>query len=121
MERGDVEALEAALAEDVVLRGDGGGKVPALARSVVGRDRVAHTLLAWARMGVRFGGSIRPVTVNGGPGAVISDRDGRPVGVWALEFGDRGIVGIASIVNPDKLRHLGEVGSIAEALRSVRG
>lgn len=119
VENGDIGALEAVLAEDVVLRGDGGGKVPALARSIVGRDHVARTLLAWARMGIRFGGSLRPVTVNGGPGALIVDRDGRLVGVWALDLGDGGVRGVASIVNPDKLRHLGEVGSIAAALRSV--
>ena len=50
---GDLEALEALLAEDVVLHGDGGGKVPALARSLHGRGRVARTLAAWARRGAR--------------------------------------------------------------------
>ncbi len=37
-------ALEALLADDVVLHGDGGGKVPALARALHGRARVARTL-----------------------------------------------------------------------------
>ena len=48
---GDLAALEELLAEDVVLHGDGGGVVPALARAVSGRARVARTLVAWARAG----------------------------------------------------------------------
>ena len=51
VERGDLRALESVLAEDVVLRGDGGGKAPALGHSVVGRADVARTLLAWAQHG----------------------------------------------------------------------
>ena len=43
--------LEGLLADDVTLRGDGGGKAPALARwSTTGRVHVARTLLAWARL-----------------------------------------------------------------------
>ena len=43
-QEGDVAALEALLANDVVLHGDGGGKVPALARALYGSRRVARTL-----------------------------------------------------------------------------
>src|SRR5207248_2047074 len=46
---GDLAGLEALLAHDVVLAGDGGGKVPALARSLSGRSRVAHILLGWVK------------------------------------------------------------------------
>ena len=53
--------LEALLAHDVVLTGDGGGKVPALARSLDGRNRVARTLRNWLRIGARIpGASINP-------------------------------------------------------------
>ncbi|MGI8825890.1 MAG: sigma factor-like helix-turn-helix DNA-binding protein [Chloroflexota bacterium] len=41
-EQGDLAGLEALLAHDVVLTGDGGGKAPALAQSLRGRDRVAR-------------------------------------------------------------------------------
>ena len=41
---GDLAGLEALLAHDVVLTGDGGGKVPALARPLQGRHRVARAL-----------------------------------------------------------------------------
>lgn len=120
VERGDLRALEAVLAEDVVLRGDGGGKAPALGHSVVGRASVARTLLAWVRLGRRFGGSIRPVTINGGPGALVLDPDGRLVAVWALDIVDGAIRNVASIVNPDKLRHVGQVGSLRDALVALR-
>ncbi|MGZ4481300.1 MAG: sigma factor-like helix-turn-helix DNA-binding protein, partial [Gaiellales bacterium] len=66
---GELPPLEALLAHDVVLHGDGGGKVPALARSLHGRERVARTLMAWMRQGARIAGaSMRQATVNGGPG-----------------------------------------------------
>ena len=40
-ERGDLTGLEALLAHDVELTGDGGGKAPALAKSLLGRSRAA--------------------------------------------------------------------------------
>ena len=57
---GDVDALEALLAEDVVLHGDGGGKAPALARMLRGRERVARTFIAWARAGTARGRHLVP-------------------------------------------------------------
>ena len=121
VERGDLAALEAVLAEDVVLRGDGGGKAPALGHSIVGRVDVARTLLAWARLGERLGGSFQRVTVNGGPGALVFDPDGRLMAVWALDMAGGAIGGVASVVNPDKLRHIAEVGSLRDALTSLSG
>src|SRR5436309_1684178 len=86
---GDLAGLEALLAHDVVLTGDGGGKVPALARPLRGRRRVAGALRAWIRLAARIpGASLRPVEVNGAPGALLLDGDGRLVGVWALEIAD---------------------------------
>jgi RNA polymerase sigma factor (sigma-70 family) len=117
---GDLPALEATLAEDVVLHGDGGGKAPALATSISGRDRIGRTILSWAALGIRLGGSLQPTSVNGGPGARILDAEGRVVAVWALEMADDRITGISSIVNPDKLRHLGEVGNLTDTLRAAR-
>jgi RNA polymerase sigma-70 factor (ECF subfamily) len=104
---GDLEGLEALLAHDVVLHGDGGGKVPALARALRGRNRVARTLRAWARQGFRTRGlDIRETVVNGQPGAMVVDPDGSVVGVMALDIADGQIQQIRSIINPDKLAHL---------------
>jgi RNA polymerase sigma-70 factor (TIGR02957 family) len=117
-QEGDVGALEAVLAHDVVLTGDGGGKVPALARSLHGRVRVARSLLNWVKLGTRIpGASMRPVEVNGGPGALLLDGDGRLIAVWALEIGHGQIQSVSSIVNPEKLTHLGPVSNLAVLLR----
>jgi RNA polymerase sigma-70 factor (ECF subfamily) len=115
---GDFEALEALLAEDVVLHGDGGGKVPALARALFGSRRVARTLGAWFRQGARMpGASVREVEVNGQPGALLLAGDGSLIGVMALDIAGGRIQEVRSIVNPDKLRHLGTVADVAALLR----
>jgi RNA polymerase sigma-70 factor (ECF subfamily) len=120
-EHGDLAGLEALLARDVVLTGDGGGKVPALARSLHGSNRVARTLINWVRLATRLPGvSVQPVEVNGGSGALFLDGQQRIISVWALDIGDNRITSIKAIVNPDKLTHLGPVGDYASLLRSAR-
>jgi RNA polymerase sigma-70 factor (ECF subfamily) len=115
---GDLGGLEALLADDVTLTGDGGGKVPALARSLHGRNRVARTLHNWFKLGVRLpGAAMRPAEVNGGPGAVLVDGEGRLIGVLALEIEGAYVRSIGSIVNPDKLSHLGPVADLGMLLR----
>jgi RNA polymerase sigma-70 factor (TIGR02957 family) len=118
---GDLAGLEALLAHDVVLTGDGGGKVPALARSLRGRNRVARTLLNWVRTGQRIpGGAMRPAEVNGSPGALLLDGDERLIGVWSLEIAGGQIQSVKSIVNPEKLAHLGAVADLGTLLKQVR-
>src|SRR5215218_3258349 len=120
-EQGDLAGLEALLASDVQLTGDGGGKVPALARSLHGRNRVARTLINYFRRAGRIPGlSVRPVEVNGGPGALYLDAQQRLIAVVALEIAGGQIRSISSIVNPDKLTHLGPVGDFTSLLRSAR-
>jgi RNA polymerase sigma-70 factor (ECF subfamily) len=117
-EAGDLAGLEALLAHDVVLHGDGGGKAPALAKAIHGRTRVARSLTAWLRAGVRFGGfTTRREDVNGQPGALFLDREGRLISVVTLEIADGSIQGVHSIVNPDKLQHLGPVADLGALLR----
>jgi RNA polymerase sigma factor (sigma-70 family) len=109
-EQGDLAGLEVLLAHDVELTGDGGGKVPTLPRSLRGRSRVARTLINGIRLVARVPGvSLRPVEVNGGPGALFLDPQQRLIGVWALDLAGGQITSISSIVNPDKLTHLGPV------------
>jgi RNA polymerase sigma-70 factor (TIGR02957 family) len=115
---GDVKGLEDLLAQDVVLQGDGGGKAPALARALHGRDRVLRTISAWLRAAPRFGTfTLRRVEVNGQPGAITFDADGRVINVFAVDVADGQIQAIRSIVNPDKLGHLGEVADLNALIR----
>jgi RNA polymerase sigma-70 factor (TIGR02957 family) len=120
-EQGDLAGLEALLAHDVKLTGDGGGKAPALARSQHGRTRVARTLINWLRLGERLPGvSLRPTEINGGPGALVFDAQQLLIGVMALDVADGQITSISSIANPDKLAHLGPVGDLGALIRTAR-
>jgi hypothetical protein len=119
--QGDLGALEALLAHDVVLQGDGGGKVPALARSLHGRSRVARTLQAWARQGLRVSGTVlQQVEVNGQPGALLLDSTGKVIGVMALDIAGGQIQAVRAIVNPDKLRHISLIGDLRGLLERHR-
>jgi RNA polymerase sigma-70 factor (TIGR02957 family) len=118
-EEGDLQGLEELLAHDVVLRGDGGGKAPALKRALHGRARVARTLVkGWTRVAARLGGvTTRRQEVNGQPGALFFDRDGRLLSVVILDVAEGQIQGVSAIANPDKLRHLGPVADLRALLR----
>ena len=116
---GDLGELEALLADDVVLTGDGGGKAPALARSLTGRSRVARVLNNWskARRQIEGGVTFELVEVNGGPGALVLDVYDRVAAVIALEIVNGRIRRVMSVVNPDKLAHLGDVTNLGELFR----
>jgi len=120
VQQGDVAGLEALLAHDVEMTGDGGGKVPAIAQPLVGRSRVAQMLAASAIARIPDLLTPRLVEINGGPGALYLDAQERLMGVMALEISDGQIVGINSIVNPDKLAHLGPVGDFKALVESTR-
>jgi RNA polymerase sigma-70 factor (ECF subfamily) len=121
VEQGDLTGLEQLLAHDVELTGDGGGKVPALARVLRGRSRVARTLIAWVRAASRIPNcEIRPVEINGGPGALVVDGEQRLMTVLAIEIADGQVTGVKSIVNPDKLAHLGPVADYESLSKSMR-
>jgi RNA polymerase sigma-70 factor (TIGR02957 family) len=112
-EHGDLAGLQALLAADVALTGDGGGKVPALSRALRGRIQVARTLINSSLSARVPGVSLRRTEVNGAPGALILDAQQRLIGVLALGITDGEITSISSIVNPDKLTHLASSGSLA--------
>ena len=117
-EDGDLEGLEALLAHDVVFRGDGGGKAPAAARAVHGRAKVARLLIAGLHALARLGEfTVRREEVNGEPGALFFDREGKLISVAILDIAEGQIQGVSAIVNPDKLRHLGPVGDLRRMLR----
>jgi RNA polymerase sigma-70 factor (ECF subfamily) len=117
-EQGDLAGLEALLAHDVELTGDGGGKAPALKRTLRGRTRVARAMRKWlSRVATIPGVSVRFAEINGGPGALLLDDQERVIGACALEIAGDQITSIAGMVNPDKLAHLGPVANFGELLR----
>jgi len=54
-------------------------------------------------------------------GALILDRDGALIGAMSLDLAEDRVVGVNSVVNPDKLAHLGPVGDMRALLRPDRG
>jgi len=116
LKEGDVDSLRELLAADAQLVGDGGGKVPQFAKAVVGAQKVARVLSTAFPLLARLGVVVEPREVNGQPGAIIRDRDGKVLNTWALDVLDGQIQTIRSVNNPDKLGHLGPVAD-AWALR----
>jgi RNA polymerase sigma-70 factor (ECF subfamily) len=117
---GDTEGLLSMLAADVAVYGDGGGKAPGWPRPIFGARRVAKLLSNVGAQVRRADLRRRPVIVNGQPGVVFTDADGRLVNVMALDIVDDAVQTVRSIINPEKLGHLGELADL-EALRRRRG
>jgi RNA polymerase sigma-70 factor (TIGR02957 family) len=104
---GDLNGLLELLAPDVVTIGDGGGKGQALREPMHGPERVARFLLGLYRRAEKEGTYAVPALVNGQPGAVVYDAEGRVASVFALDIADGLVQAVRSVVNPDKLQHLG--------------
>jgi RNA polymerase sigma-70 factor (ECF subfamily) len=116
---GDVDALTALLAADVQLVGDGGGRAPQWADRFIGARRVAKVLGALAALFAGTGARVEPHQVNGQPGAVFRNRDGRVLNTWVLDVLDGQIQRISTVNNPDKLGHVGPVADAWAALREA--
>ena len=112
-EGGDIDALLTLLAPDVVFHGDGGGKATAIAKPLHGREQVLRFLGGLFRRGKFLGASLKLAWVNGQPGAVAYDAGGRVISVFELDVADGVVQAIRSVVNPDKLAHLGPVSDVA--------
>lgn len=110
---GDMDALLGMLAPDVVVHGDGGGKAQALGKPLAGRQGVMRLLVGLLRRGRTLGASLRLAWVNGQPGAVMYDAEGRVLSVIELDLADGVVQAIRGVVNPDKLGHLGPVSDVA--------
>ncbi len=104
---GDLNGLLELLAPDVVMIGDGGGKGQALREPLHGPERVARFIQGLYRRAQKEGSYGVPALVNGQPGVVAYDAEGRVVGVFALDIADGLVQAVRSVVNPDKLQHLG--------------
>ena len=120
---GDVDGLKELLAADVEMVGDGGGKAPAFARAVAGADTVSRLLTSTFPVLARIDVTVEPREVNGQPGAILRDRDGKVINALTLDMLDGRIQTIRSVNSPDKLRHLGPVAdawALAREMSRVR-
>ncbi|MFF4625613.1 RNA polymerase sigma-70 factor [Nonomuraea jabiensis] len=120
LREGDVVGLQNLLAADVSMVGDGGGKAPQLAKAVVGAQNVARLLASvFPRMAL-VGVTGEAHEVNGQPGAIFRDRDGKVLHTLTLDVLDGQVQTIRAVINPDKLGHLGSVADAWAIDREVR-
>jgi RNA polymerase sigma-70 factor (ECF subfamily) len=113
---GDMDGLVTMLAEDAVVYGDSGGIRPSWPRPIAGRDHVGRLLVGLSEQIRQIGIEIRPAEVNGQPGALFLDPEGRLVNVFVLDIADGQVQTVRSVINPAKLGHLGPLADI-EGLR----
>lgn len=106
-EDGEVTALVDLLAADVVFFGDGGGKARAIAAPVFGDQRVARLLVGFFKRYASLGARLEVAQVNGQAGLLAFDAEDRLINVLALDIAEGMIQTVRSVINPDKLAHLG--------------
>ncbi|MYX11576.1 sigma-70 family RNA polymerase sigma factor [Streptomyces sp. SID8375] len=104
---GDFEALLSVLDPEVIWRSDGGGKVSAARRPVLGREKVARFVQGLVTRGAqREGLRVALAEVNGATGLVFVDPAGEQSGVFAFTVHAGQITEVDAVTNPDKLAHL---------------
>ena len=106
---GDLDGLTELLSADVALIGDSGGKAPRVASEFLGQETVARVIGGLVELFGKLEGSLEVHELNGEPGAVFRDGDGRVLTTWTLDIVDGRVRTIRSLSNPDKLAHLGPV------------
>lgn len=117
---GNLDQLMDLLAEDAAFYGDGGNKANAIREPLFGQERVATFLVGLFDPARPVGLTAEPILVNSGPGVITRDREGKIVGVLSLDVLDGQIQTVRSVVNPDKLQHLGPVSDFLR-VRLVEG
>jgi RNA polymerase sigma-70 factor (ECF subfamily) len=106
MEQGDLTKLFDMVSADVILRGDGGGKVNATREPIFGAEQVVNflTKVQQTDLGAR---TLKLATMNGQP-AVIDYREGKVFNVTTFDFKDGRISAIFTVLNPDKLKGIAD-------------
>lgn len=118
--RGDVDALQGLLAADACLLSDSGPNGPRWGKGFHGGEKIARVIAALVDPFIRVGGQIETLTVNGQPGALFRDRVNKVVNVWELEIADGQVQTIRTVLNSEKLAHLGEVADAWETVRQTQ-
>jgi RNA polymerase sigma-70 factor (ECF subfamily) len=101
LQRGDFHAIHALLAEDAMLIGDGGGKVPSFPKPMLGGKRIAQLFYAAS---LRYGNDLRTkLVVLNGQWALLRFLEGQLESAQTFETDGERIVAIQVQRNPDKL------------------
>jgi RNA polymerase sigma-70 factor, ECF subfamily len=120
LSQGDLDGMVGMLADDVVAYGDGGGKAPQWTMPIVGAERVARVFVQMSRELHEHEITIEPQHVNGQPGALLWTSDGQLINVFSLDIADGVVQTVRSVINPDKLHHLGPVANVYAMRRQRR-
>jgi RNA polymerase sigma-70 factor, ECF subfamily len=118
MGEGDMSGLVGLLAADVVVYGDSGGTRPSWPRPIIGRDNVRRLITSLSQQIRDLGVTLRRADVNGQPGAMFYDASGLLTNVICLDITDGVVQAVRSVINPDKLHHLGPLSDFRSHLRS---
>jgi RNA polymerase sigma-70 factor, ECF subfamily len=116
---GDMDGLVSMLAEDVVVYGDSGGTGPSWPRPITGRGNVSRLLLGISGQMRQVGITIRRTEINGQPGAMFLDPDGNLTNVFVLDIAEGQVAAVRSVINPEKLRHLGSLADLPRLRRQL--
>jgi len=118
---GDVDTLRELLAADVQLVSDSGDHAPRWGDGIVGAEKVARVVVALIGAFRQIGGTVEVHQLNGEPGAIFRDRDGLVVNTWTLDIREGQVQAIRTVLNPDKLAHVGPVADAWAVLREAFG
>ena len=120
MAAGDMDGLVSMLAADAVVTGDSGGARPSWPQPVIGRDRIGRLFSPIGSQLRQVRGTVRLTGINGQPGAMFLDADGRVIAVMVLEIADRQVTAVRGVISRDKLRHLGPLADLPDLFRQLR-
>ncbi|MGC4934819.1 RNA polymerase sigma factor SigJ [Gordonia sp. DT30] len=109
---GDVNALLAVLAPEVVYIADSDGKASAARRPIHGADAVARVVLGLVRLGDKRRLRVGEIVVNGLPGFTVAMTDD-PGAIFWLDVHDGAIHHVYAMRNPAKMSALDGARSIA--------
>ena len=101
-ETGDTSAMKALLTKDAIVYSDGGGKVRAALRPLVGPDDAVHVLSSVARKYAGVTAQVRPISVNGQYGLAV-ELEGALNTIYTADIEDGRIARLFILRNPDKL------------------
>jgi len=102
---GDIAALGQVLAQDAEFYSDGGGKVSAALKPIIGSERIARFLAGLVSKHWPADVDVRPARVNGLPGLVLW-RSTEAIQTFAIEVREGLVAKLYTVRNPDKLRYL---------------